>query len=353
LNAIDPGFAADRVLLVSMDPGSLGHGAPGVEAFWRSLLERTERLPGVQAASLANTIPLAPGRQRQPIVDPSGAPVEIDTNPVGPGYFRTLGIPLVRGREFLDRDGKDSAPVAIVNQRFAERWWPGQDAIGKTIRTSRAGPAAEVVGLVKDAKYRDLRQAADAMVYLPLFQTTSTSAKTLHVRVDGALDGVVAALRREVRALEPGLPLFGVRTIEDQYHMFLAQPRQAAALTSAFGMLAMLLAAVGVYGVTALAASGQAREIGIRLALGARPGQIVRRIGRRGAAVVGVGLVTGLVVSFGFTRIAGALLYGIEAHDASTFAATTLGLALLSLAAIYVPARAATRLDAARAMRFD
>jgi predicted permease len=354
LNAIDPGFAADRVLLASMDPGSLGYDVRGVEAFWRTVLERAERTPGVHSASLANTVPLASGRQRQPVVEPaSGTAVEIDTNQVGPGYFRTLGIPLVRGREFLDRDGKDSAPVVIVNERFADRWWPGEDPIGKTIRTSRSGPTAEVVGLVKDAKYRDLRQPADAMVYLALFQTTSTSVKTLHVRVEGALEGPVAAIRREVRSLDPNLPVFAVRTIEDQYDAFLAQPRQAATLTSAFGVLALLLAAIGVYGVTALAASGQAREIGIQLALGATPARIVRRIGRRGSAVVGVGLITGLLVSFGFTRIAGSLLFGIEADDAWTFAGAVIGLALISLAAIYIPARAATRLDAARAMRCD
>jgi predicted permease len=354
LNAIDTGFAADRVLLASMDPGSLGYDARGVEAFWRSVLERVERLPGVRAASLANTIPLAPGRQRQPIVEPaSGTAVEIDTNQVGPGYFRTLGLPLVRGREFGDRDNKDSAPVAIVNERFAERWWPGLDPIGRTLRTSRTGPPAEVVGLVKDAKYRDLRQQADAMLYLPLFQTTSTSLKTLHVRVDGEADGFVAAIRREVRALDPGVPLFGVRTIADQYDMFLAQPRQAAALTSAFGVLAMLLAASGVYGVTALAAGAQAREIGIQLALGATPSRIVRRLGSRGGVVVAVGIAAGLLVSAAFTRIASSLLYGIRADDAWTFAVTTLGLTAVSLASVYIPARAGTRLDAARAIRCD
>jgi ABC-type antimicrobial peptide transport system permease subunit len=191
------------------------------------------------------------------------------------------------------------------------------------------------------------------MVYLPLFQTTSTSVKTLHVRAEGDVEALVAAIRREVRALDPGLPLFAVRTVEDQYNTFLAQPRQAAALTGAFGVLALVLAAIGVYGVTALAASGQAREIGIRLALGATPMQIVRRIGRRGSLVVAVGLAAGLLVSLAFARIAGSLLYGIAADDAWTFTATTVGLALVSLAAIYIPARVATRLDAARAMRCD
>ena len=284
----------------------------------------------------------------------SGNAIEIDTNQVGPAYFRTLGIPIVRGREFANADGKDAMPVAIVNERLAELFWPGQDPIGRSIRSgSSRNPTAEIVGVVRDARYRDLRQQADSMLYLPLFQTTSTTAKTVHVRAADGFDGLTAAIRREIQALEPGLPLFGIRTIDDQHRTFLAQPRQAAALTSAFGMVALLLAVMGVYGVTAVAASRQVHEIGIRLALGATPSQVVGRIGRRGVAVVGIGLAVGLLGSFSLTRVAGSLLYEITPHDPRTFAATTAVLAIASLIAIYIPARAATRLDAARAMRCD
>jgi len=355
LNAIDPGFAGDRVLLIAMDPGPLGYDAGKIETFWRAALTRIEQIPGVHSASLANTVPLAPGRQRQPVVSPlSGNAIEIDTNQVGPAYFRTLGIPLVRGREFAAADGKDAMRVAIVNERLAELFWPGGDPIGQSIRSgSRRDPPAVIVGVVKDAKYRDLRHQADPMLYLSLFQTTSTTSKTVHVRAVDGLDGLPAAIRREVQALEPGLPLFGIRTIEDQHRAFLAQPRQAAALASVFGVVALLLAVMGVYGVTAVAASRQVHEIGIRLALGARPSQVVAPIGRRGFAVVVVGLAMGLLGSFGLTRVAGSLLYEIAPHDLRTFVATTAVLAVVSFVAIYIPARAATRLDAARAMRCD
>ena len=355
LNAIDPGFSRDQVLLIAMDPGPLGYDAARIEAFWRTALDRIVQMPNVRAASLANTVPLAPGRQRQPAISPlSGNSIEIDTNPVGPGYFRTLGIPLVRGREFSSTDGKDAMPVAIVNERLAQLFWPGQDPLGQALRigSSRNRPA-EVVGIVKDAKYRDLRQDADAMVYVPLFQTTSTTAKTLHVRIEGRLEDLASAFRREMQSLEPGLPLFGLRTIQEQHQTFLAQPRQAAAITSAFGVVALLLAVIGVYGVTAVAASRRIHDIGIRMALGATPAHIVRWIGGRGLVVVGIGLTVGLFGSFGLARLAGSLLFGIAPHDVGTFVVATVVLALASLAAIYVPARAATRLDAARAMRCD
>jgi len=355
LNAIDPGFAREQVLLVAMDPGPLGYDAARIEAFWRAALDRIAQTPGVRFASLANTVPLASGRQRQPAISPlSGNSIEIDTNPVGPGYFRTLGIPLVRGRDFSGTDGKDSLPVVIVNERLAQVFWPGQDPLGQSLRLgSGRNPPAEVVGVVRDAKYRDLRQDADAMIYVPLFQTTSTTAKTLHVRIEGRFEDLAAAIRREMQSLEPGLPLFGIRTIQDQHKTFLAQPRQAAAITSAFGVVALLLAVIGVYGVTAVAASRRIHDIGIRMALGATPAHIVRWIGRRGLVVVGIGLTAGVFGSVSLTRLTGSLLFGIAPHDVRTFVVATAVLAVASLAAIYVPARTATSLDAARAMRCD
>jgi predicted permease len=355
LAAIDRGFRGGEVLLMSIDPGPAGYGASRIEGFWRTVLERVGRIPGVRSVSLARTIPLAPGRQRQPIVNPaSGLAVEIDLNFVGPQYFRTLGVALVRGREFDEQDGRTSRPVAVVNERLAERFWPGQDPIGREIRTGRSAAAAiEVIGVVKDVKYRDLRSDADAMLYVPILQTTSTSMMTLHVLVDAGATALAAPIRRELQAIDPTLPAFGVRTIDDQVNAFLAQPRQAAALTGGFGVLALILSAIGVYGVTAMAVRRQTHEIGIRVALGARPGHIALMIGRRGLTVVTIGIALGLLVSSGLARLAGTLLYGVTPTDASTFAGTSALLLMVSLVAVYLPARTATRLDAARAMRCD
>jgi predicted permease len=355
LSAVDPGFRADDLLLISVDPGAAGYDGHRLESFWRDSLDRVGQLRGVQSVSAARTVPLAPGRQRQPVFHaPSGASIEIDTNVVGPQYFRTLGIPLLRGREFGERDGKASGPVVIVNERMARMFWPGQDPLGKRVPVGRPGsPAAEIVGIVKDVKYRDLRDDAGPMLYVSIFQSRSTDPLTLHVRATSDLSALTDAIRRELQALDPRLPLFGIRTLEDQLTGSFAQTRQAAVLTGGFGMLALLLSAIGVYGVTALAVSRQTRDIGVRMALGAQPHHIARVMGRRGLTLVAAGLSLGLLGAFGFTRIAGALLYGLTAGDSATFAGMSALLAVVSLTATYIPARAATRLDAVSAIRSE
>jgi predicted permease len=355
LSAVDPGFRADGLLLVSMDPGSAGYNAGRVESFWRAALERVARIPGVQSASLGGTVPLAPSRQRQPLRNPaSGEMAEIDTNFVGPRYFQTLDIPLLRGREFDESDGTTSRRVAIVNQRLAGAFWPDQDPVGKTMAIGRPGsPAVEIVGVVKDVKYRDLRVDADPMIYLPMLQAGSRSAMTLHVRSTGDPHPLIAAIRRQIRDLDASLPLFGITSLDEQVTRSLGQLRQAAALSAGFGVLALLLSGIGVYSVTALAVSRRTREIGIRTALGARPAQIVLVIGRRGIALVAAGLAAGIAGSLWFSRLSEALLYGVTAGDRATFAAMAALLAVVSLSAVAIGVRTATRLDAVRAIRAE
>ena len=304
--------------------------------------------------SLARIVPLAFNRQRQPMVHPpSGEKIEIDTNVVGPAYFRTLAIPLLRGREFGERDDKTSRPVVIVNDLMARMFWPGEDPLGKAVPLGRDKAPAEIVGIVSDVKYRDLRSDAAPMLYIPIFQTGSSDAMTVHVRAAGDPGALAGAIRRGLQTLDPKLPLSEITTLEDQLNGSFAQTRQAAVLTGAFGVLALLLSALGVYGVTALAASRHTHEIGIRMALGAQPHHIARMIGGRGLALVTTGLVLGLLGSLGFIEVAGALLYGVTADDGVTFAGMSALLALVSLTAIYIPARAAARFDAVRAMRYQ
>jgi predicted permease len=355
LGAIDRGLGDGDVLLASVDPGPAGYDATRIEAFWRAALDRVGRIPGVSSASLAGTVPLGRGRQRQPTVEPaSGQEVEIDVNFVGPQYFRTLGIQLLRGREFDDGDTRTSRPVAIVNERLARRFWPDGDPLGREIVTGRKGsPPLEVVGVVRDVRYRELRVDGDPMLYVPVYQASSTTAKTLHVRADGRASTLAEPIRAAIQAIDPNLPLFAVRTVDDQLAMFLAQPRQAAALTGGFGVLALLLSAIGVYGVTALAARRQARELGIRAALGARASQIAWTIGRRAVVVVAAGIAVGLGISLGFTRLAATLLYGVTPTDIATFAVMSALLALVSAAAVYIPARGASRVDATIVMRCE
>jgi predicted permease len=352
-NSVDPGFRADNLLLASLDPKAAGYDSSRIDGFWRNTLERVRQIPGVQHASLARTVPLAGGRQRQPWKHPvSGEKFELDTNFVGPRYFRTLDVPLVRGREFGDDDGRASRAVVIVNERLAAMFWPEQDPIGKGIRLADSGePVAEVVGVVRDVRYQDLRGETGPMFYRPVLQTRSTDPMTLHVRSSSDPGALVSSVRLAIQSVDRNVPLFQVTMLEEQLNASFAQTRQAAVMTGIFGMLALLLSGIGVYGVTALAVSRQTRDIGIRRALGARPRDIVRTIGGRALALVAAGLSLGLLGSFGFTQVTGTLLFGVTAADSSTFAAMAALLALVSLVAFSIPLRAATRLDAVAAIR--
>jgi predicted permease len=283
---------------------------------------------------------------------PLGA--ELDTNHVGPSYFRTLGIPVIDGREFDEHDGPTSRPVVLVNERLARTFWPQQEAVGKMIRLGKSASAiAEVIGVVKDAKYRDLRAETGPMLYRSLFQSGTSDGMTLHARTASDPGAVSAAIRRELQGLDARVALFGVTTLDEQIGASFSNTRQAALLTGAFGLLALLLSGIGVYGVTALAVARHTRDIGIRMALGAQRGDIVRAFGRRGLTLVACGVLLGLFGSVWFTRIAETLLYGVTASDVPTFAAMAALMAAVSFVAIYLPIRFATRLDAVTAIRCE
>jgi predicted permease len=355
LNSVDPGFRADNLLLASLDPKAAGYDSDRIDGFWRTAIEQVRKIPSIQSVSLARTVPLAPGRQRQPWTNPaSGESIEIDTNFVGPSYFQTLGIPVLSGRAFDDTDRRASRHVVIVNEHLARAFWPEQDPIGKGLRLSEAGrPTAEVVGVVRDVKYRDLRGEAGPMIYRPILQTRSTDAMTLHVRTAGDPEALVNAIRLAIHSLDRNVPLFEVTTLQDQLDSSFAQTRQAAVLTGTFGILALFLSVVGVYGVTALAVSRRTRDIGIRLALGARGGHIIQTIGTRVAALIASGLLLGLLGSFALQRVTGTLVFGVTTGDAVTFAWMAAMLALVSLLACAIPVRAATRVDALAAIRHE
>ncbi len=352
-NSVDPGFRADNLLLASLDPKTAGYDSNRIEGFWRNTLEGVSQIPAVQSVSLAGTVPLAAGRQRQPWRHPaSGEKFELDTNFVGPRYFRTLDVPLLSGREFGDDDGRTSRPVVIVNERLATMFWPEQDPVGKGIRLPDSGNAmAEVVGVVRDVKYQDLRGEAGPMIYRPVLQTRSTDAMTLHVRTTGQAGELVSAIRLAIQNIDRNVLLFQATTLAEQLDASFAQTRQAALLTGVFGMLALLLSGIGVYGVTALAVSRRTRDIGIRMALGARPSDILRTIGGRGIMLVAAGITVGVLGSLGFTQVTATLLFGVTAADSTTFVGMAALLALVSLGALSIPLRAATRLDALAAIR--
>jgi len=356
LRSVNPGFRVDNLLLVSLDPASVGYEGARLRTFWTDLLQKVRALPGMRSATLARTAPLAPGRQRQHIsaegfTNAGGGEVEIDSNFVGPDYFRTLDIPMVRGRDFDENDRMDSPHVVIVNEGVANMVWPNQDPIGKRMRVGGSNsPPVEVVGVVKDAKYRNLRDEPLPMVYRPVQQTASHDMMTLHMRfADPA--GMAELVRQQIRSLDPMLSIFRVTTFEEQLDSSLGETRQAAAVSGGFGVLALILSAVGVYGLTAFVVSRRTREIGIRLALGASASHIAKSIARRGLVLLAAGVVAGLVGAYAVTRIFATLLFGVSSSDIFTFAGAAVLLALVSVAAMVVPVRMAIRLDPISAIR--
>ena len=352
-NSVDPGFRADNLLLASLDPRAAGYDANRIEGFWRATLERLRQIPGAESVSLAGTVPLAQSRQRQPWVNPvSGEKHSIDTNFVGPRYFQTLAVPLLRGREFDESDGRAARPVVIVNERLAQTFWPNRDPVGLGLRLPESGsPTAEVVGVVRDVTYQDLRGEAGPMIYRPVLQTRSSDAMTVHVRASVDPEALVNPIRLAVEQIDRTVPLFQITTLEAQLDSSFAQTRQAALLTGIFGVLALALSGIGVYGVTALAVSRRTRDIGIRMALGARRRHIVQAIGTRVVALVAIGLLLGVVGSYGSVQVTGTLLFGVTAGDGATVARMAALLVLVSLAGFAIPVRAATRLDALAAIR--
>jgi predicted permease len=355
LGAIDPGFRADHLLLMSIHPAAAGYDTPRAHKFWRDALDRIGRIRGVESVSVGRLVPLAPGGQRQNVRPQGSAEVlSIETNVVGPHYFRTLAIPVTRGRDFSEQDGTASRRVAVVNHRLAEMIWPGEDPIGKEVRVGGSNsPAAEVIAVVRSAKHRNLTSEAQPMVYLPVLQSSSSDPMTLHIRTAGEARELAATIREEARALDPALPMFELNTLEDLMNASFSQTRQAALLTTGFGIVALLLSGIGVYGVTALAVSRRKRDIAIRRTLGAQPRHIARVIGFGGFRLVVAGLALGLLGAFGFGRMAGVLLYGIAPGDPLTFASMSALLAVVSLVAIAIPARAAMRIDPIAGVRTE
>jgi putative ABC transport system permease protein len=337
-----------------LNPAAAGYRGDRITVFWENTLERISVAEGVQGASLARIVPMGQGLERMKVFEPaSGTFLDIESNNVGPRYFTTMGIPVLRGREFDQRDRKGTRDTVIVNERFAAMMWPGEDPIGKEIRAKGlpGGGSAEVIGVVRDVKYRDLRGEFGPIFYRALLQSSSSDAMTLHVRSAGDPSAMTASLRRVMQSLDDNVPVSGVTTLAERLSASFAQTRQAAVLAGVFGLLALVLSGVGVYGVTALTVRRRTRDIGIRMALGAQPSHIVRVVGGRGVTLTAVGLVLGIFGSLAFTRIAAALLYGITARDAATFASMSALLAAVSAVAFWIPARAATRLDAVAAIR--
>ena len=368
--AIDPGFTADKILDAQLNINLLRYTKTQGQQFYGQVIERIAALPGVESATLARVVPMSgtgrtssfliQGQQGPDNVSRSEGtgsdaenPYTVNTNVVGLKYFPTMGIPLLQGRDFNAQDSEKAPLALIVNETFARRHFAGEDALGKRVSFRGAnGPWSEIVGVVRDSKYRTLGENPRPSVYVPLAQNHETGM-TLHVRTASHPLSVAAAVRSEVQALDQNLAVTNVQSLADVVGASLFAARMGAVLLAIFGFLALLLAAIGLYGVMSYAVSRRTREIGIRMALGAGKGNVLRLVLKEGLALVGGGVAVGLIVAAAATRLLTSFLYGVSPLDAATFAAIPLVLALVALLASYLPARRAAKVDPMVALRYQ
>ena len=355
---IDPGFDTKNILLSSVDLGLQGYDEAKGKNFYKRLVERVGALPGVESAAVAFPLPLdaydygtrVDIEGYQP--PPDEGRVRVGYTIAGPGYFRAMGTELIEGREFTERDAADAPRVVIVNETMARRYWPDQNPIGKRIRVgSDRNPFSEIIAVAEDGKYSTLGESPTPYLFTPLGQNYD-GRMTLIVRGADPTQ-LASSIRQEVRALDETLPLFGVKTIQEFMTRSLAGSQTIAVLVGIFGLLALLLAAIGIYGVMNYSVSTRTREIGIRMALGANRLEVIKLVLKQGMLLAGLGVVIGLICAFALTRMMESLLYGVSATDQLTFIGISLLLAAVALAACYIPARRATKVDPMVALRYE
>ena len=354
---IDPGFEVQHAMVMFLNPGAEHYPQPQAEQLYKDAVERIRQLPMVDGASIADTPPFSGGLARTTFTDgvDSTDPRSGKLTPiiaVEPGYFSTAGIGMLRGRDFNEHDDARGAMVGIVNRAMTQQMWPSQDPVGKHMHFLGEKWDVTVVAEVNTVKYQTVGEPPQAIVYLPLKQHYSP-AVSLYIRTKGEPTKALASVRSAVQSLAPSVPLLNVQTITQVLVQSLAAPRMGAELLGGFGALALVLAAIGTYGVMSYSVNQRSQEIGIRMALGAQPASVLRLILANGLAMVSAGVVVGLGLSSLLARSMSALLYGIGAFDAASFLITAALLIGVAMAACYVPARRAMRVDPIVALRYE
>jgi predicted permease len=351
---IDTGFDGSHVLTASLDLEARGYPADRGRDFLRTLTERLEAAPGVISANVLDILPLTLSNRAQyylrdgdavsPVIERPPMPI-VYMNGVGPGHFKTLQISLIEGRDFTPRDTEGAARVAIVNETLARRFWPGQRASGQRLHpVNDPRETFEVVGVVKDSKYVAVGEETRPFLYQPFAQAYGPQATVL-VRAAGTPGSVLPALTQVVRVLDAGLPVFNVATMDEATSISLLPAKVAGRLLATLGGLALALSALGTYGVLSFLVRSRAREIAIRLAIGASPRDVAVMVVRQSLAWTGAGTVIGLTLALVLTRFLAAFLYGVNPSDPWTFSGVAVLIAVVACAAAFVPARRASRQD--------
>ena len=355
---IDPGFDHEKLAVLSVDLGAQGYDEARARDFQRRVLERAAALPGVERATLASGIPLFQGGFMRTVfpegVDSSdrknGKLVQLDT--VEPGYFAATGVTLLRGRDFAPSDHPDAPRVVVVNETMARQFWPEQEAIGKRFKFFGQDWWNEVVGVAKDGKYNFLGENPQPHIYLSLTQTFEP-AVSLFLRSSGDPATALGMARREVQEMDRVLPITNVFTLGEILRQSLWAPRMGASLLGVFGLLSLVLAVIGIYGVMSYSVNQRTRELGLRMALGADPGDVLKLVVRQGLTLAAIGIVVGLGLSFAGARLVGNLLFGVTARDPLVFGLVPVVLGLAALVASARPAWRAARVDPTVALRIE
>ena len=363
LQTMSPGFDPSNALTVSFDLGLQGYDQAKGEQFYRQVVDRIESLPGVKSAALTTNIPLGLNYSSSNIYV-EGQPLDRGTSlpmamvgSIGPRYFETMGTPLLHGREFTNQDRKDTERVAIVNETFVRRLIPdaasGESALGRRISyRDGQGPFVRIVGVARDGKYFNIYEEPRSFIWDPLSQDYNSSA-SLVVRTTGDSQAALAGVRNAVSALDLNLPLYDVKILTEHMRLALFPGRIAATVLSGFGLVALMLAAIGIYGVTSYSVAQRTREIGIRMALGARLSDVLRLVIGNGLKLMAIGVGLGLIGAYVLTRALTSLLSGISPTDPVTFIFVSLLLIAVALVATYIPARRATKVDPLVALKYE
>jgi len=351
LKTLDPGFKREGVLLVNLE----GHriGVP------KDLLDALQSVPGVISASVSTHTPLNGSTWSEPAV-PKGQVIPEKDNAyfigAGPGFFETLRTPLLSGREFTERDSANDPAVAVINEAYARLYFPNQNPVGQQLSAFVRGEREdlEIVGLVSNSKLAGLRAAPPPTVYVSYFQLTGNFPTTLAIRASGSLPQVAAAIEKELQ-LQPKLPdaPVEVRALSEQVNAAMVQERMMATLASGFGALALMLACLGLYGLLDYTVARRTKEMGIRMALGARPGRLIRMVVRGAVQLVVLGIALGLPAAWAASQWVKSMLFGLTPADPATIAGSALLLAIAALLAAYVPARRAANVDPMVALRWE
>ena len=353
---VDPGFDAGNVLAMNVTLPSVKYAKPQQQiAFFDALLQLVPALPGVRSAAISAALPLETKRitpilpEGQPDVPLSERPF-IDIQAVSPQWFQTMRIPLRAGREFGGSDNADSQKVVIVNESFARRFWPGQNALGKGVTIGRWPQPAQVVGVSADARNKGLAQDAQAQLYIPFAQLPWTNMNLL-VRTAVSPESLISAVRAQIHALDSDQPVTNIQTVDSLIGESRTQPRFTLVLLGAFSATALALALMGIYGLLAYSVAERRQEMGIRLALGAHRADILLLVVRKGLVLAAAGVAIGLATAFMLTRLMASMLYKVGTHDLATFVVAPLVFLGVALVASYLPARRATKVDPAQTLR--